>query len=100
MKKFLAFLDRIVCWRRWLIKHNLFDILDMIVLSNTITYYDLAAQIKDEWRANSSYRELVNIFRILKIIEPLEGDIAELGVFRGGTSKLMALSCPQKNSFI
>lgn len=96
MKKILAYIDRVCHWRHWLIRHRLFDLLDKTLLSNTHTYYPIPALIKQEWQANSSYRELVNIYRILKLTEHLDGDIAELGVFRGGTSKLMALTCPHK----
>lgn len=96
VKEFLGFLDRIFHWRRLLIKRKLFDILDIKLLSNTITHCDLAIKVKEEWRVNSSYRELVNIYRMLKLTEHLDGDIAELGVYRGGTSKLMALTCSHK----
>ena len=96
VKTVLGRLDKLIHWRRFLIRHKLFDILDYTLLANTNTDHRLPSRIKEEWRVNTSYRELVNIHRMLKQTEHLKGDIAELGVYRGGTAKLMALTCPHK----
>jgi O-methyltransferase len=37
-----------------------------------------------------TFREMINIFRMIKKTENLNGDIAEVGVFRGGSAAIMA----------
>lgn len=37
-----------------------------------------------------TFREMLNIFRMVKRTEKLEGDIAEVGVYRGGSAAIMA----------
>ncbi len=76
--------------RTLLIKLKMFDLLDIVLLRNTKTFYDLPARIKQDWRANTSYRELVNLYRFATAVSTVPGDFAELGVFRGGTAKLLA----------
>ena len=47
-----------------------------------------------ENRAETSYRELINIRRALDQTDGINGEMAEVGVYKGGTAKLIALSQP------
>jgi len=96
IKTILNRLNKFIHWREFLIRHKLFDILDYTLLANTNTEYDLPSKIKEEWHVNTSYRELVNIYRLLNQTKHLKGAMAELGVYQGGTAKLMALACQYK----
>lgn len=56
----------------------------------------IADLVYSERRVSSSYLELINLRRMLEVTASLDGDAAELGVFRRATAKLIAMSCPRR----
>lgn len=50
---------------------------------------DLIKQIKGETEMLLSDQEAYLIYKIVKKVEKIEGDIAEVGVYKGGSAKLM-----------
>jgi len=53
---------------------------------------DFLMSLRVEGRVFQSFEELMNVYGLAKTTSALEGDIAEVGVFKGGTAKVLALS--------
>lgn len=62
-------------------------------VNNTIHYEKqflrLFMDIYTQRRAELSIREMYNIFTLVKKLKNVEGDIAEVGVYRGGSAKII-----------
>lgn len=60
-----------------------------------VEFLELWRLAKQEGRAGATWRELHNLYTFAKSCSRLEGDWAELGVFRGGTAKTLTRLLPE-----
>lgn len=83
---------------------NLFDVNLVNYRNNTIKndplLVQLLTQMRLEGRARQSFEELHNIYRLSKATLPLAGNIAEVGVYKGGTAKLIAMNKGSKKFYL
>ena len=47
-----------------------------------------------------SKNRLFMLYQLLRYVNKMDGDIAEVGVYKGGTAKLIAKTAPQKNVYL
>ncbi|MEI9934809.1 MAG: TylF/MycF/NovP-related O-methyltransferase [Ferruginibacter sp.] len=59
-------------------------------ICNDIQFWDLFMVMYEDNRAILSMREKYNIYRLVKQTAKIEGDIAEVGVYKGGSAKIIA----------
>jgi O-methyltransferase len=59
-------------------------------VSTDTRFWDLFMQIYEEGKAVLSMREMYNIYRLVKQTSKIEGDIAEVGVYKGGSAKIIS----------
>lgn len=58
---------------------------------------DLATQVYREVSLGMSFNELIQLYMAVKSVENVEGDIAEVGVFMGGSAKIIGESKGNKH---
>jgi len=68
--------------------HKIYQISDNSILKDK-PFMDVYWQLAKDGRMNLHLREAYNLYHYLKVAIPLGGDIAEFGVFKGGTAKLI-----------
>src|ERR1035437_2891958 len=97
-RAFWTWLGRAAVRQWWLWRRH--EILVLKGLVNNVVMDDevflrLYEALHPEWRITLSLREQYNLFRLAAQAVTLGGDIAEVGVFRGGSAKLI---CEVKGS--
>jgi hypothetical protein len=53
-------------------------------------FWDIFIRLYKEGKAVTSLRELHNIYRLVKQTSKIDGDVAEVGVYKGGSAKMIA----------
>ena len=88
-------------------KHVIYDIIGRIFLirNGVVLFYNgnveqqrvfnLTRRIKDETEALMSYTEAYQLFRAAQAAAKIEGDMAEVGVYKGGSARII---CEAKGS--
>lgn len=57
---------------------------------NTIRVFDVIQKIKKDREIWLTYNELYQVYALTKSVEKIKGDIAEVGVYKGGSAKIIS----------
>lgn len=79
---------------RWLWKNHRDYLLDKRGFKNNSIHYEeafleLFMELYSEKRTEMTIREMYNLYRIMEKIRGVNGDIAEVGVYKGGSAKII-----------
>lgn len=66
--------------------------LQILDISSDKDFFEIHAELVSDERTIQSLRERYNIYSLMKRTSGLEGAIAEVGVFQGGSAKLLCLT--------
>ncbi len=90
---FKTILNKPYNFLRNILKSHIENSYGMLIYYNSkekVLIFDLVRKIKKETEMLLNYQEAYNIYSIVQAVEKIDGDIAEVGVFTGGSAKIMA----------